>query len=206
MTIGSSTLRAVNRLLLPATLAGLATGCAQFNERNTIGQSTQINPINQTGQAPAIDMTDDATSISSLDRSSWQKTQFLVPVDGAGHQPTGRHDYREVVFTNRQKGIYPTPESSMDLDGKPGREILGEEIAETGGAPLVAMLDVISMPFRLVFDPPTRLKRSPSWNYERSPTHAAPAPAALPEAPASEQTPGAPAAAATPAPAPAGGS
>lgn len=205
MTIGSSTLRAVTRLLIPATLAGLATGCTQFNERNTIGQSTQINPINQTGQAPAIDMTDDATSISSLDRSSWQKTQFLVPVDGAGHQPTGRHDYREVVFTNRQKGIYPTAESAMDLDGKPQREILGEEIAETAGAPLVAMLDLISMPVRLVFDPPTRLKRSPSWNYERWPTHAAPAPAAAPEAPAAESAPAAEAAPAATA-APAGGS
>ncbi len=152
--------------------AAVVGGCTQFNERPVIGQSTTINPISQTGPAPELDKTDDAPSIASLDRSSWKKQTFLVPVDGAGHQPTGRHDTNEVRFTNRQLGKFPTAESSLDLDGKPEHKILGEEITESAGAPLVGVIDVICMPFRLIFDPPTRLVRSPSWDYQRWPSPA----------------------------------
>lgn len=152
-----------------ALLLLLASGCTPFNERAAIGQGTEIDPINQTGQAPAITTTDDPPSITSLDRSGWTKQTFLVPVDGAGHQPTGRHDYSEVKFTDRQKGIYPTAETALDLDGKPEHRILSEEITESVGGPIVGVYDVVTMPFRLIFDPPTRLRRSPGWDYERWP-------------------------------------
>lgn len=160
----------IQRALLGAAGAAIVTGCTPFNERNTIGAGSTIEPIAGASPDIAVDKTDDPPSISRLERSNWPKSQFLVPVDGAGHQPTYRLDYREVLFTNRQKGLFPTPESAMDLDGKPGQEILGEEIAETGGQPLVALGNAIIVPGWMIVSPPGRLKRSPSWNYQRWPS------------------------------------
>lgn len=146
----------------------LIVGCAASNERSVIGDATEIPAISASGSPEPL-AADDGPSLSSLDRSAWARTQVLVPVDGAYHQPTYRHDYREMLFTARQRGEFPTPETALELDGKPERAILGEEIAESGGGAIVAALDGISMPVQILLAPPTTTRRSPRWNYQRWP-------------------------------------
>lgn len=137
----------------PLALALLASiplaGCynRSLADRNTIGASGQIATL--TGNAAPDVPTNIAPSARSLSRLDWQPVDFLVPVDGTVHGPQRRIDLRYLSKSPRDRFLYPTVESALDLS----TDRLGRRI-EGSAAPFVGMLNVLTMPVNLFRDPP----------------------------------------------------
>ena len=140
-----------------APLALTLTGCvSDVNNRVVLGSNVAIDAGAGGGTSTS------SPSLRGLDRSNWGSTTIRVPVDGTVHRATyvSRHLYDDSLA--RQKGLYPTSETAMELDGDRG---MGA--AEVAARPGWALLDVALMPVRIAMDPPWEPQQSPRRVYKR---------------------------------------
>jgi hypothetical protein len=137
----------MRRLILAGFLVA-ASGCiSPQNDRITIGQSTRLEAF-ETPQPRTVTLAERvaAPSVTGIDRSGWQQTTLLVPVDGIYHHPTYGDRVRITDKTARQRGLYPTAVSALELYN--GSE--GQQQAEAVLNQLVGVGNVIILPFRMV--------------------------------------------------------
>lgn len=140
-----------------APMAFALTGCvSDVNSRVVLGSNVAID-----GGAGGGASSSNA-SLHGLDRSNWGSTTIRVPVDGTVHRATyvSRHLYDDSLA--RQKGLYPTSETALELDGSRG---MGA--AEVAAQPGWALLDVALLPVRIAMDPPWEPQQSPRRVYKR---------------------------------------
>ncbi|MBL8962644.1 MAG: hypothetical protein KF787_06440 [Phycisphaeraceae bacterium] len=156
-----------------ASLLPLA-GCVSDNDRLTIGQEVKLEvfstgpddtaPVAQGGSlVPEENVWTVGRTPQSIDRSGWERTEFVVPVDGTGHRPTYTAWVMLKNSTARQRGDFPTAESALELTGG----FTDEQFTESWTAPLVTFGSVFAIPFRLFIEPPWTVRRSPAMGYER---------------------------------------
>jgi hypothetical protein len=160
-------------------LAALLGGCGydgRIAERAFLGGNTPIatfDPATPDAPAPAAPTT-------TLDRETWAPIDFLVPVDGTVHGPLWRWNARGDARTPRQKALYPTSLTALDLAPEGGASVR-QAVAQ----PFVALANIIALPVLVFTDPPgNHLSPSAATLYTRSVRGrpvAGPIPAAPPE-------------------------
>jgi hypothetical protein len=177
---------------------GLAlAGCVtQENDRTTIGRSVRLEafeppaPPAPGGESPVL--TEQGRSLAGLERSNWQPTMFLVPVDGVAHRPIYTRHLYLTDSSARQRREYPNPTSALELtEGSEESQQL-EAVAND----LLAIADTVMLIPRLVLEPPWRTEYSPKighrryWGPQR--TDAIVQAEALPPTPSAETAPAGP--------------
>lgn len=156
-----------------ASLLPLA-GCVSDNDRLTIGQEVKLE-VFSTGSDDAARVAHGGSLVpeenvwtvgrtpQSINRSGWERTEFLVPVDGTGHRPTYTAWVMLKNSTARQRGDFPTATSALELtDG-----FTDEQFTESWTAPMVTFGSVFAIPVRLFVEPQWTVRRSPAMGYER---------------------------------------
>lgn len=157
------------RLAACAAIAAsaFATGCtSERNTRLTLADSVEISTLQPSPPQefpPHFEPVE--PSVVSIDRANWQRTEFLVPVDGIIHTPFHANHFRWADQLPRQREEYPTPESALDRT-HPRAEM--RQIVEGIFAPAVAASDIILFLPR-TFARPYNLRISPKEIYERTP-------------------------------------
>lgn len=149
-------------LLLPLLM--LPACIAVDNDRHTIGRSVPVEvvspPASRLDAVPA-----DGPSVVSADRSNWQRTEYLVPIDGTYHAP--QYTFMPAptpTETRRQRGIAPTPTEALELS-----QTNGQQVAEAIAGPFVAAVEVLAMVPRMFIEFPWVAQKSPGqWPYQRS--------------------------------------
>ncbi|MCL4219761.1 MAG: hypothetical protein KJZ65_00185 [Phycisphaerales bacterium] len=153
-------------LLLALALLALLPSAGCYNrtlaDRNTIGSSCQITTL--TGKAAPDVPTNITPSARSLSRLDWQPIDVLVPVDGTVHGPQRRIDLRYVSKSPRDRFLYPTVESALDVStDRRGRRIEG------AAAPFVGVFNIFAMPVNVFRDPPgSYMSPTKAMLYKRS--------------------------------------
>ena len=149
-------------LVLPPLVAlATLTGCVEDNRRLTLGDSVQLDTF---ADIPAE--TAPTTPGAVLDRSSWPRQEFLVPVDGTAARPTWRtHPESATDLTHRQRGEYPTAETAV-LTEEPYAQ---EEWKDAGRSAVVNTVDLALIPGRWFIYPATAEAYSPIESYDRAP-------------------------------------
>ncbi|MEM1166592.1 MAG: hypothetical protein AAGI30_09925 [Planctomycetota bacterium] len=156
----------VSSLLLAApALAAVLAGCAR-NDRLTIGDLDQELTVRLPAvsePAPLAPAT--GPSVTGLDRSGWQTTVIVVPVDEVSDIPTLRiPPVRFTDATARQRGEFPNAFSAVTPVSDQGDQV-AEAAAEFG----VGGLEMVTMPLQLVPFIGGLADRPPSERYERIP-------------------------------------
>ena len=149
-----------------ATATGLLAGCGfdrTIAERTTLGANQPVWTL-----TPAMIVSEHdtpATATISLTRSNWQPVDFIVPVDGTIHGPLWRWDARAPGETARDKALYPTAETALELTGP-----IGPQVGEALMAPVVAFGNTLAMPVFVFRSPPGNfMSPSVATLYKRSP-------------------------------------
>jgi hypothetical protein len=142
----------------------LLWGCvAVDNDRHVIGRSVPVEAVTAWSREPGATPAD-GPSVAGADRSTWQRTEYLVPVDGTYHWPTYTFPPPTPEETDRQRGIAPTPLTALEMD-----KTNGAQAAETLEAPIVAAVEILAIIPRMFIEPPWVAVRSPGdWPYQRS--------------------------------------
>jgi hypothetical protein len=144
----------------------LLTGCVSpENDRDTIGRATKLEAFETPKAAESVVVPPAlaAPSVIGIERGNWQKTVILVPVDGTAHKPTYARRITDTNKTRRQRSLYPTATSSLELGG--GSE--GQQQSEMLYNQLMTLGDLIFWPFRMIWRAPWRTDASPDEGYSR---------------------------------------
>jgi hypothetical protein len=153
-------------LVLGALAASTLTGCGfdrTIAERTTLGADQAVWTLTPALVASTNDSP--ATATASLTRSNWQPVDFIVPVDGTIHGPLWRWDAYPPRETARQKALYPTAETALELASP-----LGPQVREAVVAPLLAFANSLALPVLVFTDPPADfMSPSAATLYKRSP-------------------------------------
>ncbi len=153
---------------LAVTILACATlpGCiSPENDRMTVGRSLRLEAFETTRPStdPAVPAALVAPSVVSIERDNWKKTTVLVPVDGVAHNPTYTRRVIETNKNRRQRDLYPTAASALELsagsEGQQQREAL-YNIARAG-------TDVLFIVPRMLWRAPWRTDASPDEAYAR---------------------------------------
>jgi hypothetical protein len=148
---------------------GLATslaGCiSPQNDRITVGRELKLEVFEGPAPAPeqAVPAQVVAPSVVSIDRDNWKATDLFVPVDGTAHNPIYARRVNETNKTRRQRDLYPTPGSSLELAG--GSE--GQQQREAAYNVFRAITDVAFLVPRMIWRAPWRTDASPDEAYAR---------------------------------------
>ncbi len=102
-------------------------------------------------------------TLTGLDRSNWDRTVVAVPVDGTAHHPTYVQRLIVTDSTARQRQEYPTAESALELTQGSGETQAWEAPLQS----VQAFRDLLLGPFRLIGQPPWRVRWSPDESYAR---------------------------------------
>jgi hypothetical protein len=152
--------------VMPVVVCVAMSGCiSPENDRDTIGRSTKLEnfeaakPAESVVVPPALA----APSVIGVERENWQKTVVLAPVDGTAHKPTYARRIIGTDKTRRQKNLYPTATSALELGG--GSE--GQQQSEMLYNQAMALGDLIFWPFRMIWRAPWRTDASPDEAYSR---------------------------------------
>jgi len=155
-------------LLSPLAALVAATGCVEDNRRLTLGDDVRLDTFSDLPPEP-----ERPQASATLDRSSWGRQQFLVPVDGTAARPTWRtHPESATDKTHRQRGEYPTAETAV-LTEEPYSQA---EWQDAGRSAVVNTVDLALMPGRWFIYPATDEAYSPIETYDRAPWNESPAP------------------------------
>lgn len=151
--------------LLAASALVVFAGCArQENERLTLGHDVRL-PVFDPSRPHSVSA---GPSISSLDRSHWERSVFLVPVHGVAHTPTYAPATAILDNTARQRGEFPTAAGALEL-----REPrTGQEVLQAGASHALAVADAVLIIPRMFASPPLSTHWSPLESYERAPAAA----------------------------------
>lgn len=156
------------------TLALLAGGCVDRNDRLVIGDLHTPEAVQAGDAAPETARPDDAPSLRGLDRSHWAPSDYAAAYDGTRHRPHYRTDLRFTNVTARQLNRYPTLLSALELngdefDGERDGRAWAQRLAEVGAAPFHAALEGVLIAPKLIGEPQTLEEWSPDERYERRP-------------------------------------
>lgn len=143
------------------------SGCiSPENDRATIGRSLRLEFLEAsnppTGGAVPAGLV--SPSVAGVERDNWASTEILVPVDGTAHTPTYNRRATATNKTRRQRDLYPTTMSALELAN--GSE--GQQQRETLYNLIKAASDIPFLPFRMLRRAPWRTDASPDDGYARS--------------------------------------
>ncbi len=173
---------APQNLVLGCVLAAGLSGCiADHNSRPEVGsqgsgRGTEISELNPPDTRAEVALKSDSPSATSLNRTGWQRTEVLVPVDGTYTFPRYARNHVWTDSTTRQRAEPFTPLSALELDGETGWTQTGELMA----SPVLAVWDGVLILPRMLFVAPWKEVRTLPESYARTPTGVAtttPAPA-----------------------------
>lgn len=158
-------------------MLALLAACNHQNDRNELGNVVSL-PALSAESMPSDVRPDDASSLTSLDRSGWSKTVILVPVHGIAHGPTYTTEHLSTKATARQRGEPPTALTALELEG----DTCWTQVADAAEAPFVSMWDLLLLLPRAVVERPwTEVRgdqqpywRSSVWDARTQPPQAAP--------------------------------
>lgn len=147
-----------------ACLLAAQTGCVSDKNENLALRNTVL--MESLGPPhPGIALTSEAPSVTQIDRSAWEATPIAVPVDGTAAFPTYVRVRSRVKETRRQRGLYPTDESCLDLLAGTEDEQQWEAVTQPFYAAGNALLIVPRMIF---YRQPWESVESPREFYERN--------------------------------------
>ncbi len=142
-------------------------GCiSPENDRDTIGRSLRLEIFEPARAAPAqvIPAGLVSPSVASVERDNWAKTEIVVPVDGTAHNPTYNRRSIATDKSRRQRELYPTALTALDLAA--GSET--QQQREAFRNALKGVADIVFLPFRMIKRAPWRTDASPDAAYARS--------------------------------------
>jgi hypothetical protein len=156
-------------LLLTAAL--LAPGCISTeNDRMLLDQSVTLEAFQPVPPSPATptETTPAALALTqptvvSVDRSNWAPTELVVPVDGTAHKPVYAKRILWTDKTARQRDLYPTALSALELTG--GSET--EQQLEVPANWLASIVDIVLLPISVFWQAPWATRWSPDEAYAR---------------------------------------
>ena len=150
----------------------LLSGCVVAdNDRHTIGRSVPVEAVTPGAAGRDGPLPADGPSLAGLGREHWQRTEYLVPIDGTYHAPHYTFAHPTRLDEDRQRGITPSPASALNLGASNGGQA-GELLA----APVVAAAELLAMVPRMFFEWPWVAQHSPSQRpYQRTRHESAPA-------------------------------
>src|SRR5688500_7769300 len=96
----------------------------------TIGRSVRLETFEPARREaePSVPSSLIAPSVVNVERDNWKRTEVFVPVDGVAHKPTYARRVIETNKTRRQRNLYPTATSALELsagsEGQQQREAL----------------------------------------------------------------------------------
>lgn len=142
------------------------SGCVSpDNDRITIGRSLRLEAFTPSPivDAPVRPSQVQVPSLTGVDRSNWESTLILVPVDGVAHRPTYSKQVLVTDKTRRQRREYPTYLSALDLYG--GSQTQQE--LEAVYNQLIAASDYVLLLPRTLWTRPWATRWSASEAYQR---------------------------------------
>lgn len=152
------------RTLLLSIAAPLClAGCVADNARDQIGNTQVLPELEEpvVSATPPAERRPDLPSLMSLNRANWLRQDLVVEPDGVMHRPRYATYGVTTSTTSRQRGDPPTPGSALEGPGVSR----GGQYAEAFKTPLIAIYDLVMLPYRFV--------KNPEWNsIERGPTRA----------------------------------
>jgi hypothetical protein len=148
---------------LAVLAAAMAAGCVhERNESLALHDTILMEALGP--ERPGIALTSESPSVTRIDRSGWEPTTVVVPVDGTAHFPTYVRVFSTVKETRRQRGEYATELSALDLDGgsesKQQLEAVTQPFRALGNALLI-------LPRMIFYRRPWQTLQSPRQAYER---------------------------------------
>ena len=154
-----------NRCAAVLVLIALAAGCAPVNEEVGLLDAPPLPGLDP--GADTVWVRHDATpSITSHDRSHWDRQAVLIPLKQVEHRPHYASDVHFMEDTARQRGAYPTATTALEVP-----EPSWGHVAEGLVDPVYAVLLVGWWPFDWALNdrPPWKIERSPADNYAPAP-------------------------------------
>lgn len=141
-----------------------AAGCqAVDNDRLTIAGEPLPVVADSEGHASAPLTEATGPSLTGVDRSNWPEDEIVVWQDGVRHHPHYTSNSPHYAnATARQRGEYPTFESSLELGGDGGAQFW-----EAFSAPVWGGMDVVLFLPRAVMRGPGSIVASPDATYAR---------------------------------------
>lgn len=137
------------------------SGCTKDrNDSVMLGEVVRMEAISP--PTAGYVLSDQDASVTQIDRSAWELTWVLVPVDGTAHFPTYVRYKRKVTETSRQRGEYPTDQSSLDL-----AEGMEDQAWEAMTQPFRALGNAILIVPRMIYKRPWKMRESPRDYYAR---------------------------------------
>lgn len=151
-----------SRLIAAVAFPLALAGCVH-TENDNIALAGRVGLPGLVGEPAVKPAWIDGPSLTGMDRSNWGTASLDVPVNGVGHGPLYYKERRWANATRRQRGEYPTAESSLDLiEGSTGRQRM-----EAAAAPFMAIGQVLFMVPKMFFQAPWSDEYSPRASYER---------------------------------------
>ena len=157
---------------LACVLALLAGCAAPDNDRLTLNNIETFSERGGTAGAPA-----QYAPLTGVARLDWARTRYVVPVDSTVHGPTYAPTIEWTDTIARERGEYPTIESSLDTSASSR----GQQRAEACAAPLVGLAQGFLVIPLLFVDRQSNADESPAMAYKRAATNVV-LPAAINEA------------------------
>ncbi|HVZ94712.1 MAG TPA: hypothetical protein VG797_09400 [Phycisphaerales bacterium] len=144
-------------IVLTASLLSVA-GCAPINnDRLTVGGHNLTPSLSPPPVPHETVASDSSPSLTTIDRSDWEPTHFLVPVEVVEHHPHYTElEPRYARATPRQRDEFPTTDSAFDLGADPGAQVW-----EMLSGPFWGAFDVVAFIPRAVIEPPGSVVTSP---------------------------------------------
>ncbi len=154
-------------LLIPLAASALA-GCAvEDNLRLSVGTSVPMQSLPPAvaderqgliGSADRDNIPGDEPSITGLDRSNLEPSEFRVPIDGTYHHPHNTLPYATTDEHARQRGDFPTYETVLEQNDPDTLTQVYELVA----IPAWSVVELAWLAPTLIIDGPWETTSSPS--------------------------------------------
>jgi hypothetical protein len=133
------------------------------NDRLTIGDSVRFESFRPQATVMSPPEAVSVPSLKGVSRANWERTEFLLPVDGTAHHPIYARRVRLADRAARQEGLNPTATNSLDLYN--GSEM--EQEFEAADNAWRAFTDLVLWIPRMVAWRPWQTRESPDEAYQR---------------------------------------
>jgi hypothetical protein len=154
-----------------ACLAALVGCAARGNERQVLGadapgRGVVLPDIAAVQDRPEARLGDDAPSVTGLDRSGWQASRILVPVEGVHGYPSYAKEINWTRQTRRQRGGPASIASAFEGEG----DTFWLRYQEAAAAPFFAIYDLLAAPVRAAYGYPwTEVRHEPRPYWRATP-------------------------------------
>jgi len=139
-------------------------GCmSRENTRLTVGEDLGLPVVYP--EAAERNATGRSEGFARVDRSTWERATFVVPVDGTSHGTLAVENQQMAQTTARQRREYPTAEEALVLGG--GRESGHNQAGEVLWGPVWQMWQAALAIPRMVIETADGDNVSPRDSYDR---------------------------------------